>query len=665
MNPRESQVRRLLADGLEFHRAGRLKDALARYDRVLAREPGNFDALHLAGTVALQEARWADATALLEKARRLAPANAVCAMRLGVSHAEAGRQAEAEAALTAAAALDPAMPEIWFHLGCVRWKQGRMDEAEAAYQQAISLRPSYAEALDRLGALLTARRGHAAAQPWFRRAVDAEPRLASAWCNLGVCQLYRGELSDALGCFQRALNLDPRLEHAHTARGVTLERCYDIAGARAAYEAALAVNPRNHEARSARLVNLQYLGAPRETLAAEHRRFGQAVEGDPLAAAARRFPNAPDPGRRLRIGFLSPDLHRHSVAYFLEPLLEHLDRSRFETCLYHDSAKTDDMSERLRGRCGVWRSVAGMPADALEAAVRGDGIDVLVDLAGHTGFNRLPLFARRLAPVQATYLGYPDTTGLAAMDYRLVDAVTDPVGDADRLSTERLCRFAPTAWAYAPPSGAAQPETRRHGPGGVVFGCFNNFAKVSEPTLALWSRLLQVVPAGTLALKGAGLTAPVLAAAIRRRLASAGIDPARVNLLERTKTLEEHLAAYGEVDVALDTYPYHGTTTTCEALWMGVPVVTLRGDRHASRVGASLLTAIGRPEWVATSVDGYLRIASRLAADVEAVRQGRAALRQSMAASPLLDHAGQSTRFGSALLEMWRAWCARSDAIAA
>jgi len=659
MNPRAFQGE--LQRALALHQAGRLADAEKAYARLRRVVPGNFDLVHLSGTLALQQGRHSEAAQALNLARRLGPTSAVCAMRHGVALMALDRGADAEAAQRVALGLDPDLPEAWLHLAGAVWRAGRLDEAIGAFERALALRPDYAEAHDRLGALLTGYRGHAAAEPHFVRATELDPRRATAWCNLGVCLLYRGRLSEALECFGRALALDPQLEHAHTARGLVLERCYQLPEAVEAYACALRLNPGNHEARSARLMGLQYLGRPREVMAWEHREFGGAVEA---AGIRPRLPFAqrPDPDRRLRIGFLSPDLHRHAVAYFLEPLLTHLDRGQFEITLYHDHATTDAMSDRLRAAADHWIPIAGQSHATVEGLIRADGIDLLIDLAGHTGFNRLPLFARRLAPVQATYLGYPDTTGLAAMDYRLVDAISDPAGEADALCTERLVRFAPTAWSYQPPVSAPDVAGDRTGP--LVFGCFNNFAKVTDETLARWGRLLAAVPESRLWLKGAGFEAAVLSAAVARRLAAAAIAVDRVDLLPRTPTLEDHLAAYGQIDIALDTFPYHGTTTTCEALWMGVPVVTLAGDRHASRVGASLLTAVGRPEWIAPDADAYLRIAAELAATWPRTQAARRELRAGLQASALCDHRGQSERFGTALRDLWRRWCAQAQAAA-
>jgi predicted O-linked N-acetylglucosamine transferase (SPINDLY family) len=340
-------------------------------------------------------------------------------------------------------------------------------------------------------------------------------------------------------------------------------------------------------------------------------------------------------------------LRTHSVAFFLEPLLRHLDRTRFDITLYHDHFAIDDTSHRLQALASRWRNFIGQTADVVETRICGDAPDILVDLAGHTGFNRLPLFARRLASTQITYLGYPNTTGLAEMDFRFTDALADPPGDSDAFHTERLVRFAPTAWCYEPPAGAPEPSLQ---PGrSLTFGSFNNFSKLSLQTLRLWAAVLRAVPDSRLLVKCSGIDAALL----NPRLSAAGLDPDRVDLMPATPTLAEHLATYSKVDIALDTFPYHGTTTTCEALWMGVSVITLCGDRHAARVGVSLLTAAGHPEWIAHSEDEYVLLAASLAADETKRAALRARLRDDLTRSVLLDHAGQAARFGAALLECY------------
>jgi predicted O-linked N-acetylglucosamine transferase (SPINDLY family) len=492
--------------------------------------------------------------------------------------------------------------------------------------------------------------------PFFRKVNEIKPDYAPAWANLGLALSAEGKQSEAIRALDRALLLDPKLLQARVGRALALQQTYRIKEAYAEFGAVLAGNSEHHEARSGRLLTANYLsGLSRQTVFEEHLAFGQAVRRAP-AEQQKSTTIASDPGGRpLRVAFLSADLRSHSVAYFLEPILKHLDRNRFEIILYHDHFVVDAMSERLRQYASLWRNFVGQLHDNVERVIRADAPDILIDLAGHTGVSRLPLFARRLAPVQITYLGYPNTTGLREMDFRFIDAVTDPGPEDDRFHTEKLVRFAPCAWAFQPPAAAPEPvRTQQPEPSGapspLVFGSFNNFAKVCDDTLELWRRVLASVPGSRLLLKSHGLNDPEISEIVRGKLKSLVDDPARVVLAGRTAGLAEHLALYSQVDIALDTFPYHGTTTTCEALWMGVPLVTLLGDRHAARVSASLLTAAGHPDWIAHSEDEYVRIASELAADSARRSALRTTLREDVRRSVLLDHAGLARCFGAALL---------------
>jgi predicted O-linked N-acetylglucosamine transferase (SPINDLY family) len=650
-----AKFQQLLQAAVTHHRHGRLADADKLYARVRTVSPVNFDAFHLSGLLAYQQGRYTDAARLLRRGRELNPRSALCEMRLGLACAALGEAGAAEAHLRAAIALEPGLAEAWCHLGVALKTLGRLPEARAAYLQSLALKPDSAEAHDRLGALVSETAGFAEAVPHFRRAVALEPDNVALRANLGVALAQAGAMEEAGQCFNRVLATDPEQPLALMGRALVRQQAGRITEAIADYTAVLQRHPQHHEAHSGRLLARHYLEAiNREDLFADHAAFG-TVAGQRTDVS---FPNLAEPHRRLRLAFLSPDLRAHSVAYFLEPLLANLDRGQFEIFLYHDHPRVDAMSERLRTHATQWRHFAGLSHAAVETAIRADAPDVLVDLAGHTGLNRLPLFARRLAPVQVTYLGYPNTTGLREMDYRFVDAVTDPVDEAEAWHTEQLVRFAPTAWSYAPPAAApecAPPPSllADH----VTFGCFNNFSKVNDLTLRAWSQILAAVPGSRLLLKAQGLEEPAAAAALRARLAALGIDGARVELLGRTPGLAAHLAAYARMDIALDTFPYHGTTTTCEALWMGCPVVTLPGDRHASRVGASLLVAVNRPNWIARDWADYVRIAAELAHDRAGLVRERAVLRGALRVSPLLDHAGQGARFGAAVRACWAAWC--------
>lgn len=622
MNP--AKLQSLLQAAITHHRAGRLNEAENLYRQARVGAPKHFDVLHLSGLVAYQQGRMSDAVDLLGRAHALNRREPVCEMRLGLALLAAGRAAEGEAHLRQVVKQNPGYNEAWDNLAYCLKAQDKLVEALACHEKAVALKPSH----------------------------------AIGWYNYGTTLSLLGRYADALRCHDRALAAEPNYAMARFGRAQALHQADRIPEAVEDYRKYLALEPRNHEARSYLLFALHCLdGVSREELFAEHVAFDRALGVQPVAAA--KLPNTPQPERRLRVAVLSPDLRVHSCAYFLEPLVRHLDRERFELYLYHDHFREDAMTERLRPLAAVWRNFVGQPPQTVEKAIRADAPDILIDLAGHTGMtNRLPLFAARLAPVQITYLGYPNTTGLAAMDYRFTDARADPEGDADRFATEKLVRFAPTAWAYAPPADAPTCEAAPREPGApVTFGCFNTLSKITDGMLQTWARVLAAVPDSRLLLKGAGLDEAAVRERYAARFARLGLPLERVELLGRTIDTASHLAVYRRVDVALDTFPYHGTTTTCEALWMGVPVVTLAGDRHMSRVGVSLLHAAGHPEWIAEGADAYVRIAVELAGDREKRAALRIGLREELGRGPLLDHAAQSARFGAALRACWVEWC--------
>ncbi len=621
-----AQLQSLLQTAVTHHRAGRLVEAEATYRRVRTAAPKNFDAQHLSGLVAYQQGRMPDAVDFLTRALRLDPKSVPCEMRLGLALLAGGRSKEAEVRLRHVVAQSPKLSEGWDNLAYLLKTQDRLAEALTCHEKAVTL----------------------------------QPRNPVAWYNYGLTQSLFGRYGEALNCHDRALAIDPRYALARFGRAQSLHQADRIPEAVADYRAFLALEPKHHEARSYLLFALHCLsGVSREELFAEHVAYGRMLD---VTKASAELPNTPEPERRLRLAILSPDLRKHSCSYFLEPLLQHLDRERFELYLYHDHFREDDVSVRLRSMAAMWRNFVGQPHLAVEKAIRADAPDILIDLSGHTGMtNRLPLFARRLAPVQITYLGYPNTTGVPEMDYRFTDTLADPEGDADQFATEKLVRYAPTAWTYVPPADAPEPTRCSREPGEtVVFGCFNTLAKITDEMLVLWARLLSATPGSRLLLKGAGLSIGDVRGRYFERLEKLGVPIDRVELMDRTTDTVSHLSVYGRIDIALDTFPYHGTTTTCEALWMGVPVITLAGDRHMSRVGVSLLAAAGHSEWVASTPDDYVRIATSLAADPEKLAVVRGVLRDDLRRGPLLDHAGQAARFGAALRECWRAWCGRT-----
>jgi predicted O-linked N-acetylglucosamine transferase (SPINDLY family) len=365
----------------------------------------------------------------------------------------------------------------------------------------------------------------------------------------------------------------------------------------------------------------------------EHLEWGRHC---PHSAMLHKRPSDNE-GRPLRIGYLSPDFCSHPVAFFIEPLLARHDRSSFEVFCYSDVAHPDGITTHFRRLVPAWRDIRHLSDDELARRIHADRIDILVDVAGHTANNRLRVFACKPAPLQVTWLGYPNTTGLAAMDYRLTDAWADPPGETEHWHSETLIRLQGGFLCYRPLEGVSVTAppclTTRH----VTFGSFNNLAKVTPEVIAVWSRLLRRVPTARLLLKTKPLRDKDTQEAVYEQFARYGVDRGRVDLIGWVEKMGDHMGLYGRVDIALDTFPYNGTTTTCEALWMGVPVVTLAGGTHAGRVGVSLLSRIGLSEFIAGTPDEYIELAVQLANDRERLDRLRNHLRGQVAASSLCD----------------------------
>jgi predicted O-linked N-acetylglucosamine transferase (SPINDLY family) len=395
-------------------------------------------------------------------------------------------------------------------------------------------------------------------------------------------------------------------------------------------------------------------------IAEEHRRWNH-LHARPLGQFIQSHANDRSPERRLRIGYVSPDFREHSVAFFLAGLLEHHDPFVTEVFCYSDSTTRDAVTVRLEGLATHWRKIINLSDSRVADLIRRDGIDILVDLAGHTANNRLLVFARNPAPVQVTWLGYPNTSGLDTIDYRITDTFADPLGSTEHLHSERLIRLPLSAWCYRPledsPPVNASPV---HETGHITFGCFNAMPKINRSLLELWSRILLAVQDSRLLLKNSALGGLPMQEQLRKQFQEMGIGPDRVEMAGRVPDLCGHLATYGRVDIALDTFPYHGTTTTCEALWMGVPVVTLLGRTHVARVGVSLLSNLGHPEWLAPSPHEYVNLAVDLAQDPSRLAALRSTLRKRMEASPLTDSPRFARDIEAVYRDMWRAWCARA-----
>ena len=608
--------------------------------------------------VALHEAgHLVEAEAWYERILMVAPKYAECHHRLGAVALQTGRHERAVALVSQAIACDDREPVYFNTLGNVWFAWGRLDQAAASYRQALELKPDYAGARYNLGNVLQAQGHSAAAVAAFERVLTLWPDHAESLNNLGAALLDLGRFDEAVARVRQALAIKPDLVEAMTTLGKGLQELGQLDQAVTEYRRALRHQPDCTEAHSNLLMTLNYLpdsSAARVT--AEHRAFGaRLARMTGVAAFCHR--QSRDPERRLKIGYVSGDFRDHVVGHFVLPLLEAHDREQVGLYGYSNTARPDAVTVRLRAQMAVWRETAGIDTKALAAQIHADEIDILVDLAGHSAFNRLPVFARKPAPLQMTWLGYPATTGLSTMDYRLVDAVTDPVGIADPLSCEALIRLGPSFLCYRPPPApdVEPPPVLRQG--FVTFGSFNNLNKINAKVIEQWAALLHRLPSAHLLFKSRQLSCPSVQQDLWAAFAGHGIRAERIVSQGWTADIASHLQTYHRVDIALDPFPYNGTTTTCEALWMGVPVVAVRGDRHAARVGASLLESLGLGALVADSPMAYLERAAALALNPERLSSMRAGLRGRVAAAPLSDASGFARRVEGAYREAWRRWC--------
>jgi predicted O-linked N-acetylglucosamine transferase (SPINDLY family) len=552
----------------------------------------------------------------------------------------------AEAGL-AAYRLTPGDVELGAAVGGVLLLAGRAAEAVEVLDAVLARQPMHGRAAENLLAALVALKRDGRAEAEARRFLPLAGRFPGLYSNIASAFQKAGFATEACEALLAQLNLG---------QGGLPAMC--------AYASYLNYAP----------------GISAENVADVHRWVGEAFAAQAahlVSTGQARLPawaGGPfDPERRLKVGVVSPDLRTHSVAFFLEPLLEHLDRAAFEVTAYStaDAEATkgpggveDPTTTRLRTLCARWRDCAGMTEPALAAVIAQDGIDVLLDLGGLFQGQAQGVFALAAAPVAATYLGYPHSTGNRAIGWRLVDSLTDPPG-SERLSTERLARLDPCFLCYKPPADAPDVAARRvNSTGGVVFGCMGSLAKYTERQCYLWARVLLRVPGSRLLLKAPAFADEVLRERTRRRIAvylpGGAVDgEPRVELRPPEREIRDHLASYNGVDVALDTFPYHGTTTTVEAAFMGVPTVTLVGDRHASRVGLSILSALGLPDLAAKDEGAFIELAAGLAGDAARRAELRAGLRARLRASPLGDAPGFARRFEVAVRGMWRERCAR------
>ncbi|MFI5400251.1 MAG: tetratricopeptide repeat protein [SAR324 cluster bacterium] len=633
----------------------RFKEALECFDAVLADQPEHPEALSKRGLALMYLGDVAAARGCFERALALQPRCVDAHLGLGEWLQRAGRHRKALEPLRTALEQQPGNAQVRFMLANSLAACGMLTEAEAQFRQARAGHPHPAMVLNNLADVLFRQNRIPEAGQICREALRLNPDLAEVHANLANVLAAAGQTRRAEQSYRRALELNAQAAAVHNNLGGVLLKQLRFDDARACFARALELQPAFVEAHSNLLYLLTYQEAesPAAMLKA-HAEFGRRqCDGQPRPAA---YGNVPDPARRLKVGFVSPDLRAHPVATFIEALFRNHDPRACEYFCYSDVMRPDAITARLKGQVEQWREICGMSHEEAAELIQRDGIDILVDLAGHTGNHRLLLFARKPAPVQVSYIGYLNTSGLAAMDYWLTDGWVNPP-ESQLYHTEKLWPLARCFVCYTPdedaPPVSPLPAVAN---GAVTFGVLNNACKVQPAGVAMWCELLHTLPTARLLFKSLQFTEPDTCERFLAQFAERGIEKSRITLLGPSPK-REYLQDIARVDIGLDTFPDNGNTVTHDTLWMGVPVVSLKGDSCVSRVGHSILTHLGHPEWVAHSAREYVSIAAGLARDLPRLQQVRAGLRQELARSPLMDGADLARHVDAAWRGMWQAWC--------
>jgi protein O-GlcNAc transferase len=634
---------------------GQLDEAISAYRRAIALMPNYAAAFSNLGNALGDKGQFDEAIAACQQTVTLQPGNAEGYTNLGNALRNAGRLDDAIAVFREAIAFSPHSAEGFANLGNALREMGQLDDAISACRQAIALNSELPEAFNNLGNAMRDKGQFDQAIDAYRKAIALRPDYAEVLSNLGNALKEKGRLDEAIAIYQQAIALRPNYAEAHSNLGSALKDTGQIDEAVAAYRRAIALRPGYVEAFSNLLFALHYHPSYDAPAIAEELRLWNRQIAEPLKRFIQVHTNDRDPERRLRVGYVSADFRVHASAHFLVPLLKHHDPRQVELFCYAQVVRPDAMTLQMQRQFATWRSIVGVSDEQAARQIREDRIDLLVDLKMHTSENRLLIFARKPAPVQATWLGYPGGTGLTTIDYRLSDPCLDPIGMDESVYSERTIRLPDTFWCFDPLDGrdipvSALPAT---GKGFITFGCLNNFCKVNDGVLTLWAKILRQVDNSRLL-----LLAPMgnHRARTLERFRQEGIDPSRIEFVAG-RSRRKYLETYHRIDVGLDTFPYNGHTTSLDSFWMGVPVVTLIGSTAVGRAGWSQLSNLGLGELAAQTPDQFVQIAVELANDLPRLEQLRSTLRQRMEQSPLMDAPKFARNMEDAYRKMWRAWC--------
>jgi protein O-GlcNAc transferase len=616
-------INKLFQSAVDYYQTGNLEQAESLCRQVVRKQRKHVDALNLLGILSYCRADYDSAIKYIKRALKLNPDNAEAYTNMGNAYKNKGQLDKAITSYEEAIKLKPHLAMAHNNLGSALQEQNLLDEAVTCYQKALKLEPDLYMAYNNLGVIML-EKGHLdEAAKYCRKAIALNPGFADAYNNLGYVYKDKGQIDEAEAWFRRAIHIRKDFSTAYCNLLLTME-----------------YNSRHDP----------------HFIYAEHLNFSKRY-AQHFASTISTHKDDHDPSRKLKIGYVSPDFKRHPVTFFFEPVIRVHNREHFEIFCYSNSSRHDEVTKRIRQNADRWRNIERISDQAVAELIQKDGIDILVDLAGHTAGNRIFVFARKPSPIQTSWIGYLSTTGLSTMDYKIADNYTDPPGQTEQFYTEKLVRL-PESFlcclpaADSPDVGPLPALSRGH----ITFGSFNNFAKITPEVFTLWAKVLHELPNSHLILKGKSFHDKATCGYAINMFTQRGIAEERI-ALQSWDPPPKHLESYNQVDIGLDTFPFNGAATSCEAMWMGVPVVTLSGVAYHSRVGVSLLSNVGLSELVAKTPDEYVSLAVKLAGDLNKLKSLRGNLRDMMTCSPLCDAKTFTANLEMCYRRIWERWC--------
>jgi protein O-GlcNAc transferase len=656
----EMDINKAVESALEFFQTKNLSRAETVCLKILREDPANSEILYFLGVIYFQQGNFDSAIEYIEKALQKNQQIPDAFHIIGMAFQKKGLLDSAIEFYQKTIRLNPVYIEAYNNLGNAFKEKGQFDKAIINYQKALQINPNMAVTYRNLGVAFQEKGQLDKAIINYQKAVQLDPNYAATYYLLGYAFMQQNKLHEAVESYKLSLSINPYSSATLSNLGSALGHQGKLVEAEDCLRQAIQMEPNNLNAYETLLMMMHYNSRyDAQAVFSEHLKFAKQFEG-PLLPAFLPHPNKRNPARILKICYVSPDFRRHPIASFIEPVIAAHNRTAVELFCYSDFSGHDEVKTRIEKHSDHWRDIAGIPDDKVAELMRKDGIDILVDLAGHTAHNRLLLFARKPAPVQVSWIGYPATTGLSSMDYKIVDKYTDPPGMTEQFYTEELIRMPESFLCYLPekdsPEVSALPALAS---GHITFGSCNNFSKVSSEAIDLWTTILRSIPGSRLIMKAKSLSDDSVRDYVMDMFTTRGIPAGRIDLLSWEPSIKGHLDTYNRIDIGLDTFPYNGTTTTCEALWMGVPVITLSGVSHASRVGVSILSNIGLGALIAKTKEEYLAIVMNLAGDPKRLSELRESLRGMMIRSPLTNAKRFVLALENSYRSMWLKWCSK------